>query len=170
MCQAISTARKIAELRQNFKAFFTLKMLHFVSGWITSGISLLSLAAVSVDRVLCLIRHLQYKTLVTVPRTWKATSVLWIFSIAFVIVRFWMSNAWDVILMVVMFLVFLVITISTIKIFQIVRRHQRQIWVHHVQTNTVNVLKCKKSTVTCSPLYLWFVFNGLSPILYSIDH
>ena len=158
--QPISAARKIAELRENLTAFCRLKMLHFVSGWITSGISLFTLAAVSVDGVLCLIFHLRYKAIVTVPRTWIATSVLWIFSIAFVVVRFWMSNVWDLIVMAVMFLVFLVITTSTIKIFQIVRRHQRQIWVHHVRANTaantVNVLKCKKSAVTV--LYIYGLF------------
>lgn len=71
-----------------------------------------------------------------------------------------MSNVWDLIVMAVMFLVFLVITTSTIKIFQIVRRHQRQIWVHHVRANTaantVNVLKCKKSAVTV--LYIYGLF------------
>ena len=85
--QPISAARKIAELRENLTAFCTLKILHS-----TSGISLFTLAAVSVDRVLCLILHLRYKAIVTVPRTWIATSVLWMFSIAFVVVRFWMSN------------------------------------------------------------------------------
>ena len=164
VCQPISVARKIAELRENLTAFCTLKMLHFVSGWITSGISSFTLAAVSADRVLCLILHLRYKAIVTVPRTWIATSVLWIFSIAFVVIRFWMSNVWDLIVMAVMFLVFLVITTSTIKIFQIVRRHQRQIWVHHARANTaantaantVNVLKCKKSAVTV--LYIYGLF------------
>ena len=160
VCQPISAARKIAELRENLTAFCTLKILHFVSGWITSGISLFTLAAVSVDRVLCLILHLRYKAIVTVPRTWIATSVLWMFSIAFVVVRFWMSNVWDLIVMAVMFLVFLVITTCTITIFQIVRRHQGQIWVHHVRANiaanTVNVLKCKKSAVTV--LYIYGLF------------
>ena len=52
VCQPISAAHKIAELRENLTAFCTLKMLHFVSGWITSGISLFTLAAVSVDKVL----------------------------------------------------------------------------------------------------------------------
>ena len=75
-----------------------------------------------------------------------------------------MSNVWDLIVMALIFLVFLVITTSTIKIFQIVRRHQRQIWVHHVRANTaantaantVNVLKCKKSAVTV--LYIYGLF------------
>ena len=62
--------------------------------------------------------------------------------------------------MAVMFLVLLVITTSTIKIFQTVRRHQRQIWVHHVRANTaantMNVLKCKKSAVTV--LYIYGLF------------
>ena len=47
---------------------------------------------------------------------------------------------------------------STFKIFHIVRRHQRQIndqnmAALNVQTNTVNVLKCKKSAVTVLYIY-----------------
>ena len=52
----------------------------------------------------------------------------------------------------------ILIGFSTSKIFQIVRRHQRQINDQNMaalslQTNTVNVLKCKKSAVTVLYIY-----------------
>ena len=48
---------------------------------------------------------------------------------------------------------------STLKIFQIVRRHQRHInqQRHSVQSNSVDVLKCKKSAVTVLYVYDLFV-------------
>jgi len=54
---------------------------------------------------------------------------------------------------------FLVTLMSTLKIFQIVRRHQRQISQQHqnVQSNTVDVLKCRKSAVTVLYVYGLFV-------------
>ena len=64
--------------------------------------------------------------------------------------------------MVAIFLVTVIaIILSTFKIFQIVRRHQRRIneqnaAVGYLQSNTVNVLKCRKSAVTV--LYVYGLF------------
>ena len=73
-----------------------------------------------------------------------------------------MSNfEWSCLLIIILLLTFMAITLSSTKIFQIVRRHQRQIndqnmVAHSLQTNTVNVLKCKKSAVTV--LYIYGLF------------
>ena len=153
LCQPIFVACKITELKRNFKMYCTLKMLLNTLAWIAIGSSCLTLAAVFVDRVLCLTLHLKYNATVTVSRIFKMTSVLWIFVIAFVFMRFWVNSAWNFIAIAVSVLIFLVIAISTLKIFQIARRHERQITVQalalsHLQTNTLNAFKCKKSTVT----------------------
>ena len=159
ICQPFLVAHKIAELVNNFPTFCTLTIIHNISGYITSGVSLLTLAAVSIDRLLALTLHLRYSVLVTVPRVFQTAFSFWIFSIAVVIVRFWMKTAdWFVLLLVVLFLTLLVTAFSTSKIFQIVRRHQRQINEQNMaalslQTNTVNVLKCKKSAVTVLYIY-----------------
>lgn len=159
ICQPILVTHKIAELNKNFPAYCTSAMLNFISGWVTAVVSLLTLGAVSIDRVLCLILHLRYNTLVTVSRVFKTVAIMWIFSIAFAMVRFWMSNdSWYFIAMTVLLMPFLVISVSTLKIFQIVRSHQRQINVQteairHLQSNTVNVLKCRKSAVTVLYIY-----------------
>ena len=159
ICQPILVTHKIAELNKNFPAYCTSARLNFISGWVTAVVSLLTLGAVSIDRVLCLILHLRYNTLVTVSRVFKTVAIMWIFSIAFSMVRFWMSNdSWYFIAMTVLLMPFLVISESTLKIFQIVRSHQRQINVQteairHFQSNTVNVLKCRKSAVTVLYIY-----------------
>ena len=159
ICQPILVTHKIAELNKNFPAYCTSAMLNFISGWVTAVVSSLTLGAVSIDRVLCLILHLRYNTLVTVSRVFKTVAIMWIFSIAFSMVRFWMSNdSWYFIAMTVLLMPFLVISVSTLKIFQIVRSHQRQINVQteairHLQSNTVNVLKCRKSAVTVLYIY-----------------
>ena len=100
---------------------------------------------------------------------------LWIFSIAVVIARFWMKTAdWIVLPLVILFLTLLVTAFSTSKIFQIVRRHQRQIndqnaYALRLQTNTVNLLKCKKSAVTVLYIYglllIFYLPFGLTMLL-----
>ena len=162
ICQPLFGAYKIAELVENFSAYCTLRMFQSISGWITSGVSLLTLTAVSIDRLLALTLHLRYNTIVTVPRVFQTVFVVWIFVITAVTSRFWMKASYLMFFaVVILLLTFLLITFSTIKIFQIVRRHQRQINDQNMagmplQTNTVNVLKCRKSAVTV--LYVYGLF------------
>ena len=158
ICQPFLVAYKIAELVDNFPTYCTLRLIQELSGFITSGVSLLTLAAVSIDRLLAA-THLRYSVIVTVPRVFQTTFSLWIFLIAVVIPRFWMKAAdWLVLPLVILFLTLLVTPFSASKIFQVVRRHQRQINDQNaaalsLQTNTVNVLKCKKSAVTVLYIY-----------------
>ena len=93
-----------------FQRLLYAKMFQSISSWITSGLSLLILAAVSIDRLLALTYHLRYNTIVTVPLVFQTVFALCLFSITAVMLRFWITT-----------------TLSTFKIFQIVRRHQRQI-------------------------------------------
>ena len=161
ICQPFFVAHKIAEIVDNFSAYCTLRMLQSISSWITSGVSLLTLAAVSIDRLLALTLHLRYNMIVTIPRVFQTASVIWMFSVTVVMLRFWMSNGWMFFPVVILLLTFLVTTLSTSKIFQIVRKHQRQINDQNVagmslQTNTINVLKCKKTAATV--LYVYGLF------------
>ena len=159
ICQPFLVALKIAELMDNFPTYCTLGIIQDLSGFITSGVSLLTLTAVSIDRLLAVTLHLRYSEIVTVPRVFQTAFSLWIFSITTVIVKFWMKNAnWIVLPLVLLFLTLLVIAFTTFKIFHIIRRHQRQIndqnmAVLSLQSNTVNALKCKKSAVTVIYIY-----------------
>ena len=141
----------IAELEENFNAYCTLRLIHVISGWTTTGASYLTLAAVSIDRFLAVTLHLRYNMIVTVPRVFIAVCVLWITCITGVLLRFWLSN-WITYALGVMILTFFVTALSALKIFQIVRRHLRQIHGQNTAgnfpTNTVNAIKCRKSAVT----------------------
>ena len=174
LCQPLFVAFKIAELERNLNAYCWLRLLQSRMAWTTSGVSLLTVAAVSVDRLLALTLHLRYDTLVTVPRVLQVTFLFWILSMILnVALRFWMTNVWLFIPMVIFFLTFIVITISTLKIFQTVLRHQRQIndqnaAVSHLQNNTVNAMKCRKSAVTVLYVYGLFVICYVPYIATSI--
>ena len=128
VCQPLFLAFKVAELERNLSAYCWLRLLQSRTAWTTSGVSLVTVAAVSVDRLLALTLHLRYHTLVTVPRVLQITFLFWILSIILnVVLTFWMTNVWLFMPMVIFFLAFIAITISTLKIFQTVLRHQRQI-------------------------------------------
>ena len=158
ICQPFFVAYQIAELAESFNVYCTLRLIQNISSWITSGVSLLILSGVSIDRFLALVLHLRYSMVVTVPRVIQTAVCLWIFSIAVVILKFWMSK-WIIVPALVLVLAFLITTLSILKIFQIVRKHQRQITQQQqsVQNNTINVLKCRKSAVTVLYVYGLFV-------------
>lgn len=155
ICQPFYVAYKLAELGNDcFSAYCVLRMIQTISGWTTSGVSLLILSVVSVDRLLALTLHLRYTTIVTVPRVRGTAIFLWIFTITGVMSRFFLKN-WVIFPTVMLLFTLLVTALSTLKIFQIVRRHQRQICLQeqNVQNNTINVLKCRRSAVTILYIY-----------------
>ena len=164
LCQPLFVGVKIAEFERSFTVYCWLRVLQARSAWTTAGVSLLIVVAVSVDRLIALHLHLRYSAFVTVPRVLQATLVIWILSLILsVVLRFWMMTPeWFFIPLVIFVVVSLVLTVSTMKIFQMVRRHQRQIKrqteaVIHLQSNTVNFLKCRKSAVTVLYIYGLFV-------------
>ena len=158
ICQPFFVAYQIAELLESFSAYCTLRMTQNISSWTTSGVSLLILSAVFIDRLLALTLHLRYNTVITVPRVIQTAVCLWIFAIAVATLKFWM-NKWIIVPALILVRAFLITTLSTLKIFQIVRRHQRLIsqQQHSVQSNTINMLKCRKSAVTVLYVYGLFV-------------
>ena len=162
ICQPFLVALKIAELLDNFPTYCTLNMIHDVSGYITSGVSLLTLAAVSIDHLLAVILHLRHRTVVTVPRVFQTAVFLWIFTATVVVLKFRIRyTTWMFLPLIILLLTLLVTTFSTFKIFHVVRRHQRQISDQHMaalslHTSTVNVLKCRKSAIDV--LYIYGLF------------
>ncbi len=159
ICQPSFVAYKIAELGNNFGVYCTLRMVQTICGWATAGVSLLTLSLVSVDQLLALTLHLRYTMIVTVSRVFQITTFLWIGNFTGVLLRFCvMGSRWLFVPLVTLLLTFIVTALSTLKIFQIVRRHRRQISQQQqsVQLNTVNVLKRRKSAVTV--LYVYGLF------------
>lgn len=158
VCQPFFVAYKMAELANNLSVYCTLRMIYNIPSWITTGVSLVTLSLVSVHQLLALTLHLRYNTIVTVPRVFQISAGVWILSITGITSRFYVRN-WIAIPAVTLLLTFFVTALSTLKIFQIVRKHQRQISQQEqsVQSNTINVLKCKKSAVTVIYVYGLFV-------------
>ena len=157
VCQPFYVAFKITELIDNFGAYCILRMIQSISGWTTTGVSLAILSGVSIDRLLVLTLHLRYNTIVTVQRVLQTVFVVWMLSVAIVMLRFWIRQ-WLIFPVAIVVTSFLVTTISTLKIFQIVRRHQRQIFQQQrIQSNIVDALKCRKSAVTVLYVYGLFI-------------
>ncbi|XP_078368326.1 melanocyte-stimulating hormone receptor-like [Oculina patagonica] len=156
ICQPFFVGYHIAEFMDDFNAYCALRIIQSISSYTTIGVSLATLSGISIDRLLALTLHLRYSMIVTVPRIIATAIAVWMVSTTVVISRFWMStDKWIYVPVVILLVTFLVTAISILKIFQIVRRHQRQISQQQqsVHGTIVNALKCRKSSVTVLYVY-----------------
>ena len=154
ICQPSFVAYHIAELADDFNAYCVLRIIQSISSYTTIGVSVVTLSGISIDRLLALKLHLRYKEVITIPKIMLSALVVWVVSTSVVLLRFWISY-WIFVPVVVLLFTFLVTALSTWKIFQIVRRHRRQISQQQrsVQRQGINVLKCRKSTITVLYVY-----------------
>ena len=121
----------------------------FVSGFVLSGVSLLTLTAISVDRLLALLLGIRYRQIVTLKRTCIITASFWILSLA--AGSFSISHTriavWCKITVIASCSVISIASYT--KIFRILRRHQAEIQDHvqqqPSQTTALNMARYRKA-------------------------
>lgn len=148
-------ASKIGELTRNFSLHCEARMLMESIGFISVGVSLCTLAVISLDMFLALYLHLRYENLVTKRRLLSLVLFVWITVSLAALLRLWLDNA-VIGAAVVLGLMFnlIIIIFSYNKILKVVHRHSKQIYVAG-QTSTLStdkrrleILKHKKFVYT----------------------
>ena len=169
ICQPFFVAYHIAEFVGNFNAYCVLRIIQHLFSYTTTSVSLATLSGISIDRLLALTLHLRYNTVVTFNRIALINFAIWLGSAAVVFSNFWKATVFISLAVAGLPLTFIVTAFSTFKIFQIVRRHQRQISQQQrsVEHTTVNVLKLRKSSVTVLYVYGLIIIFYL-PLLVTV--
>ena len=147
---------KVAETKGYFNVYCAARLLQSCSGWLFTGVSLLTMCAISVDRYLALKLHLRYTAVVTVTRVLAVVIGFWFVCATSIGLRFVMrnDNHWNIIPVVFLFISLFVTVVAYVKVFQIVRRHRRQIHeqfkltAHFHGRSAVEVARHEKSVVT----------------------
>ena len=127
------------------------------------GVSLLVITASSVDRYLALHYHLRYSILVTNSRVIFTTVVIWLFNYLSSLFYFWSQLIYHLILAVNIGTCLIISTFCYVKIYQIVRRHHRQIRaqqraVESSYTNNMSrMMDLKKSAINHFLIYTCMV-------------
>ena len=121
-----------------------------ISCTILSGVSLLTMTAISADRLLALLLGLRYRQAVTLKRTYKTVVVVWVLPTAITTTTyFWNSfiTLWLILIAVSLCLVTSIISFT--KIFLTLRHHQAQLQDRSQQpnqlTSLLNIAKYKKA-------------------------
>ena len=121
----------------------------FVSGFVLSGVSLLTLTAISVDRLLALLLGIRYRQIVTLKRTCIITASFWILSVA--AGSFSISHTriavWCKIIVIASCSVISIASYT--KIFRTLRRHQAEVQDHvqqqPSQATALNMARYRKA-------------------------
>ena len=121
----------------------------FISGFVLCSVSLLTLTAISVDRLLALLLGIRYRQIVTLKRTCIITATFWILSVA--AGSFHISHNRIVIWYTIIFIPSCsVISIASYtKIFRTLRHHQARVQDHvqqqPSQTTALNMARYRKA-------------------------
>ena len=119
----------------------------FITGFVLCSVSLLTLTAVSVDRLLALLLGLRYRHVVTFKRTYLAVSVFWVVSILGTTMYFWnyLITVWYGYIGILLCL--LISIFSYVKIFLTLRHHQAQVLarIRPSQTSPLNLARYRKA-------------------------
>ena len=119
---------------------------------------LLTLTAISVNRLLALLLGLRYRQVVTLKRVHLITVTICVVSTACpTVTLFWNSPMMSWLLMIVVSLCLVISTFCYTKIFFTLRHHQHQVQGHVEQpnqTNQLNIARYKKAVSTA----LWLQF------------
>ena len=104
------------------------------------GVSLATITAISVDRLLALHYHMTYPNLMTTKRAMYASASLWFLSVLLACLRVaWGSEVLFIFEGVYITICFVLSSASYIKIYFIVRHHQIQIHAHQQAVDSFNI-------------------------------
>ena len=148
----------------------------YVVGVILFGVSLSTLAVVSVDRLLALSLMLRYRQIVTLKRSRMLVAILWFLNIFVATMYFWVNFIFLWYGYILIFVCIVTSALSNIKIYFTLRRQKAQIQNHGGKTQ-LNVALYRKTVSTAVWIQLTLVAcylpygimtaviatNGLSP-------
>ena len=113
--------------RKESKLCHYVLILYNTMGLIFCGVSMLTLTAISVDRLLALMLGLRYKQVVTLRRAWALVFCFWPCTIAFIITVFYNPSIGDFVECTLTFLFLIATSCCYTKIYLTLRKLQAQI-------------------------------------------
>ncbi|KAJ7356108.1 hypothetical protein OS493_026487 [Desmophyllum pertusum] len=160
VAQPMLVAYKIAEFNDSSKTACIGRLIHWIAGFVCAGVSVMTIAAIAVDKVLALYLHLRYKEIVTVARVYKVVFAFWFFCVTAGVFLF-VANSdryWTLVPLPVLSVSLTTTFVAYVKVFGVLRRHQHQIQAQTLSAwNSVNMRKYKKSVITMVYILVMFL-------------
>ena len=145
----------VTEVNEHWNICRYVALTVFATGTILAYVSLLTLTAISVDRLLALLLRLRYRQVVTLKRARWILITFWVLSAGYATARLF----WNILNFggIAVSLCLVTSTFSHTKIFLTLRRHQSQAQGHvqqRNQTNQLNIARFRKAVSTALWLQL----------------
>lgn len=137
------------------------EMFTYMATFILCGVSLLTVTAISADRLLALLKRMRYRQIVTVKRVHILLLMFWIECVCTSFTFVWNADIFYVVSAILIFLCLTVSTFCYVKILLFLASHQENMRrYHHDQANNaksapLNIRRYKKSPSTA----LWIHFT-----------
>ena len=109
------------------------------------GVSLLTMAVISVDRLLALLLGLRYKKIVTLKRIYITIASFWVLCLVASLCTIFDQRITDLNVSIVLPLSLLISLTSCTKIFRTLRHHQAQVQQQPSQPNALNMARYRKA-------------------------
>ena len=152
----------ISAIKKSWSICLYAKITSFVAGYLLCAVSLLTLTAISVDRLLALLLYLRYKHVVTLKKTYVVVVAIWILSTINATMSLWnnlaVATSWYGYIGITLCL--LTSTFCYTKIFLSLRNHCVEARVFQEQTrktNLLNIARYKKTVYSTMWLQLTLV-------------
>ncbi|KAL9960397.1 hypothetical protein ACROYT_G033848 [Oculina patagonica] len=118
---------------EHLKRCYYIKIIFNSVGFVFCGLSLFTLTAISVDRLLALMLWLRYKHVVTLRRVWLLIVTFWLSIIAIAITIIYNFSVSDFFIWTITLLCLIISTFCYTKIYLALRQHQAQLHDHVYQ-------------------------------------
>ena len=162
----------VTVMNEHWNIYRCLAVIVFATATILTLVSLLTLTAISVDRLLALLLGLRYRQVVILKRTRLMIFVFWVLPAAFTTAKLlWKLRIISKYRAIVTSLCLVTSSFSHTKIFFTLRRHQNQVQDHVQQpnqTNQLNIARFRKALSTALWLELTLIVCYLPVILANI--
>lgn len=172
IAQPCFVGHKIGELTNNFRIYCVTRVVAETAGFITVGVSTLTLTAISVEKYLALKLHLRYREIITCKKVLYIAGSFWVLLFILGGLRFVVyGKLFEAAVVSVLLLILSLTPWCYYHIFKIVKRHENQIKVQSLtpkrnyestepktnrHTGTRKIIKHKKSTIAM--MYILGVF------------
>ena len=165
IAEPLSVAFWMSVVNEHWNICPHLSAASFITSYILCGVSVATLTAISVDRLLALLLGLRYRQVVTLRRTYLIVITSWFIAAVFSTMWFWnpLITLWFGTIAIPLNLI--ISTFSYTKIFLTLRHHNTQIHSQNVQQpnqiNQLNIARYKKAVSTAIWLQLTLVASYL---------
>ena len=120
-------------------------VITYIIGSVLCGVSLLTMAAISVDRLLALLSGLKYKEIVTLKSVYIILASFWVLCLVASLCTIFDQRITDLNVSIALPLSLLISLASYTKIFRTLRHHQAQVQQQPSQPNALNMARYRKA-------------------------